>query len=249
MIKLIDKGPDASRIEFTPIHGSRSRAVTRDLIFGHRCHWCQNVVTALFLTPEQIDLRPYEETRVISQGDKNAGELLKIIPNLQDPLSSYRQSFYPSPAGKAQYIRLKNHVLRWESQQSGNDKYYEPGERCCRYVGFDVLDPSKAVVELATIVGYNFGQYAGYVQPVSSPTIEFLADFKPESSYQAMDIRVLKVTGRGLPLLLLNRSLTKADTNADYGFSNLFEQWNKKVKQETAAAAALNAAQPEGELV
>ena len=109
------------------------------LVYGHTCPVCKNVMQALFKTPTPINLWPYEETDVLSQGAKNAGELLKTLPNNKSDYgeSCYEVSFHPAGGG-SQKIRLKNHIMRVRAlaeRQLTGEGLFEVGERCCPKTG------------------------------------------------------------------------------------------------------------------
>jgi hypothetical protein len=110
-----------------------------ELIYGHRCPICGNVIQALFKTPKPINLWPYEATAILSSGTKNAGEIRRIIP---DDKSKYGDSCYESTfhlaGGGSQKIRLKNHIMRvrvLEKMDYTGEGLFEVGERCCPKTG------------------------------------------------------------------------------------------------------------------
>ncbi len=237
MIKLIDKGPDESLIEFSPRPQRKTRTITRQLVYGHACTWCGNVIQALFLTEEPVDLSLYEETRVISQGEKNNGTLLKVVPNSEDLASAYKVNFYPTPNGHAELIRLKNHLVNWKGMTDApkeKDYYFEPGERCCRYTGLFSRQELSYIAELAKICRYPLSYYT---QPVSPVPLSFLKTWKGANTWSQLDFRVVEAVGRSSELLLFNKDLVKADQN-QYPFSDLFETWNKSVELNKQLAAA-----------
>lgn len=223
MIKLIDKGPDESLIEFRPRLQRNLPTITRQLLYGHECKWCGNVIQAMFLTPERLNLDPYEETRVISQGDKNEGNLLKVVPNSDDPASAYKVDFYATPGGNAQLIRLKNHLILWKGIATCVEgDFFEVGERCCKYIGIPGRRETDYIAELARVCRYPVSYYT---QPNTPVPLSFLKTWKGDNSWSQIDFRVVSVIGKGSEVLLVNKDLVKGNTY--YGLSDLFDKWNK----------------------
>jgi hypothetical protein len=231
MIKLIDRGPDNSRIEFSP----RSRysrvesTIQHELISGYTCPICNNVIQALFLTDKPVDIEKYEETRVLSQGEKNSGELLKVIPGGEEP-GNYKQSFYKMPDGNAQKITLKNHVINWEGVGSGDrDDLFEVGERCCKYSAVISLMEADVIKDLAMSLGRAI-LYEQAGKPL--PTIEFFEDWlKTEYYYYTLEMKLLRGVGREVPpCTLVKRDVLK---NPPYfGLNTLVSKWNTKLDEE-----------------
>ena len=88
MIEFIGKPGSAScSIQFSPRSAykcdARYQRFEKDLVYGHYCPTCGNVVQACFLTAKPVDLWFYEETNVISTAadEKKFGNVLKIVPN------------------------------------------------------------------------------------------------------------------------------------------------------------------------
>lgn len=226
MIKLIDKGPDESLIEFRPRPQRNVPTIARQLLYGHECKWCGNVIQALFLTDERLNLDLYEETRVISQGEKNEGTLLKLVPNSEDPASAYKVDFYPTPNGHAQLIRLKNHLVVWKGLSTGlKEDYFEAGERCCKYTGLFSRREMDYITELTKVCQYPSSYYT---QPKTPVPLSFLKTWKGENSWSQIDFRVVEAIGKAGEVLLINRDMVK--NSNQYGLSDLFDKWNKSLE-------------------
>lgn len=109
------------------------------LVYGHRCPFCTNVIQALFKAPKMFNLWPYEETTLLSQGEKNSGEIRKVFPDDKTRFgkSCYRVDFSPADGGSVK-ITLKNHILRHQAikdRQFNGDGLWEPGEKACMKAG------------------------------------------------------------------------------------------------------------------
>ncbi len=229
MIQLIDKGPNKSTISFSPRYEFKGKykEVTKDLIYGHFCSWCGNVIQAMFYTDKQIDLIPYEETRVISQGYTNEGNLLKTVPNTVDINSNYKVDFYKTKNGNAQLIRLKNHLIKWEGLSGwwvngvDRDKFFETGERCCKYIGVYALKDDWIIRDAALACGWR----AAYERTVKESTIpiDYLKEYS--KAYIKNDYVVVPVIGTGRSILLFNRDAVRYRNEA--GFSALISTWKK----------------------
>jgi hypothetical protein len=115
MIELIPaSGERGPLIRLTPRQGFKKshKMLEFPLQYGHRCPYCPNVINAVFCPDRQIDLFPYEETVVLSQGEKNAGEILKVVPGHNPNEGNYNIDYVSTPEGNLQRIRMKNHVVR-----------------------------------------------------------------------------------------------------------------------------------------
>src|SRR3569833_2521600 len=193
MIKLLNNGPEDSLIEFRPRFKTRGKLQTRKLMYGHECDWCGNVIQAAFHTDEEIKLYDYEETRVISQGDKNEGELLMLVPSQSDRESAYKVDMYRTKNGNAQLIRLKNHIARWQGKGGDNEQFFEVGERCCRYIGVYTRDESEVINELALICWYNRDMLGK--TKVNIP-LSFLDEWKPIYTCNQLYYRLAPASGK-----------------------------------------------------
>jgi len=230
MLKLIDNGPEDSIIEFRPRLKAKGPIVTRSLVYGHHCKWCGNIIQAMFLTDEEIRLFPYEETRVISQGDKNDGTLLKIVPNVNDRDSAYRVDMYRTKQGTGQMIRLKNHMIRWDGISSGNpDLFFEVGERCCKYIGTYTRDSAEIINEIAAACGYNRSMYDRNKVKVNIP-LSFLGEWNPSYSWNRIDYELVPPIGKGNTMMMVPRLYLKSPIGSGVsGFMDLYDAWDKKL--------------------
>ncbi len=149
MIKLRGKTEAVdinNKIIFDPRPGfirGRGAAPTLEfpLIYGHRCPYCSNVMQALFKAPRTFSLWAYEETVLLSQGEKNSGELRKIFPDDKSKFgkSCYRMDFSPAEGGSVK-LTLRNHIMRHTAitdREFNGDGLWEEGfERPCTNTGF-----------------------------------------------------------------------------------------------------------------
>jgi hypothetical protein len=154
MIVAINKsGDNKAKIQFIPRAGfAHSQTLERELIYAHKCPVCNNIMQAYFKTPTPINLWPYEETTILSQGEKNGGEVLKIIPNNQSTSNEtcYKSDFDKIEGGH-QKIVLKNHIVRQrviaERKYTG-EGIWEVGERPCFWTGVFTLREDLLVKDL-----------------------------------------------------------------------------------------------------
>jgi hypothetical protein len=163
------------KIGFSPRQGFKRThtALEFDLVYGHTCPVCDNVIQAVFKTPKPVSLWPYEQTRVLSQGDKNMGDLLKVIPDDKTPEgeSCYRSNFYRSEDGQAlQRIVLRNHIVRTIVIQDraidyNGDKVLEVGERCCPLIGVFSVREDLLMKDLFLLFKGSHAELEGYNLP------------------------------------------------------------------------------------
>jgi hypothetical protein len=143
----LSKRTSKPKITFSPRPGFQKSHVAKefDLIYGHVCPVCGNVITAVFKTESEIPLFPYEETTILSKGEKNAGDVLKIIPNDKNSTTCYNVEFLKTESGSVQKLLMKNHIMRpiasqerftidVNSGQSGK-AVWEAGEDACLMTG------------------------------------------------------------------------------------------------------------------
>lgn len=205
-------------IQFTPRVGFKRThpAFAQELVYGHVCNTCGNLIQALFYTPEEVSLWPYEETTVLSQGQKNMGEILKVVPDdkFQEGESCYRSHFYsPADGRKGQHIVLKNHVLRPSRMDNGdrtdNSSLWEVGERTCPLTGVFSLKADLAIKDLCHFVGIE-----DEVMNTTSfpPTIE---EFVPQNgdANSRYNIKWTPAFGQAPPMLLISREMVNASHN------------------------------------
>jgi hypothetical protein len=242
MIQLVDRGPNESLIRFTPRFAYRKLGPLEcDLIHGHFCMYCNNLIQALYYTDKPIDLPKYEETRVLSQGEKNGGELLKIVPNAEDK-GNYKTEFFRTPNGNAEQITLKNHVLNFKGLSSGNrDDFFEVGERCCSYTSVLPLRNETIIRELAIVAGFNLESAGRYTEGTEPPPKWIAEYFKTAESYLTKEIRTIPAVGDAPMALLIKRGYVKESFYNVVTF--LYRKWDEKVEADKAYGEALLAVQ------
>lgn len=148
MIRLRGKaGIDdkSNKIIFTPRSGfvrgkGKAPELEFPLVYGHKCPYCSNVIQALFKAPKTFSLWPYEETVLLSQGEKNAGEVRKVFPDdkTKSGKSCYKIDFSPAEGGSIKII-LRNHLMRHQAlaeRTFDGEKFWEQSyERPCTRAG------------------------------------------------------------------------------------------------------------------
>lgn len=144
MIRLRGVENEASsknKIVFEPRAGfTRGRGAAPELefplIYGHRCPYCGNVIQALFKAPRTFSLWPYEETVLLSQGEKNSGEIRKVFPDdkTKHGKSLYNMEFSPAEGGSIK-LTLANHLVKHRAmshREVNGEGLWETGkERPC----------------------------------------------------------------------------------------------------------------------
>lgn len=150
MISISQSTPH--KIIFSPRKGFSSIVPQLEfpVIYAHVCPTCNNVIQALYKTPKPIDLWPYEETAVLSRGQKNAGELLKIVPGTKDSYGTtlYNRTYF-NGSEPCQKISLKNHIFKFLSINyrliGDTANMLEKGPKPCPFIGIFSLNPSLTV--------------------------------------------------------------------------------------------------------
>jgi hypothetical protein len=208
MIKLRGKtgqNDPSNKIIFEPRSGftrGRGASPTLDfpLIYGHRCPVCSNVMVALFKAPKPFSLWPYEETTILSQGDKNAGEVLKVVPDdkVKFGKSCYQMDYSPVEGGSIK-LTLRNHIVRFSilstRKYDGTGIWDESYERPCLKAGIfslreDLL--TKDFLLFSQITEQEILQY-------NLPPIKTLL---PESN---TEYRLVDAVGVAPPVILVDR--------------------------------------------
>lgn len=147
MIRLrgkIGEEDKSNKIYFEPRPGyTRGKGAAPSLefplIYGHKCPRCSNIMQALFRAPRAFSLWPYEETILLSQGEKNVGEVRRTYPDdkVRFGKSCYNMDFR-APEGGSVKITLKNHMMRpiaLAEREANGDGLWEVGERPCTHTG------------------------------------------------------------------------------------------------------------------
>lgn len=140
----VGEAHESNKIYFEPRPGfTRGKYLTPSLefplIYGHKCPKCGNIIQALFKAPKAFSLWPYEETTILSQGEKNSGETLKTYPDdkTRTGKSCYKTDFR-APEGGSVKITLKNHIMRHQSIETRDFNgagLWEEGEKPCTHSG------------------------------------------------------------------------------------------------------------------
>lgn len=229
MIKFVDRGSEDSVVRFTPRTRFKTAPVLEQpLLSGHFCPTCGNVIQAAFFTEKPVLLELYEETRVISQGEKNMGDLLKIVPN-EDENGNYREHFFKTPVGNAQVITLKNHVIRWEGgSPARRDELFEVGDRCCVFSALTSPLEEDMVRDFITLGVYSWS--SPELAKKSLPTHAFLMDWVEEKARTDGNFRVLKGMGDAPPAVLIKRDTLK--TPFPGYISNLMSAWEAELARK-----------------
>jgi hypothetical protein len=214
------------KIRLTPRPGFRTKkALEFDLIYGHKCPFCSNVITACFKTEQKIDLFPYEETSILSQGEKNRGELLKTVPNRKDPDGCYRSEHFGKGADGIQRLLMKNHIMHASaiesrSRDESGESLWEPGERPCMYAGVFSEREDLLIKDLLLLFKFHPTNISSYNIPKVK---EIIPD--PAGDPEAGQFRWIPAIGDAPPVVLSERNYIKGGMN--YFLSNLMKPFTK----------------------
>lgn len=207
MIKL--RGKDnlvdpSNRIIFEPRPGfTRGKGAAPELefplIYGHRCSYCSNVIQALFKAPRVFSLWAYEETTILSQGEKNSGEIRKTYPDdkTKHGKSCYRIDYSPAEGGSVK-ITLKNHIMRHctiSERKYNGEGLWEVGERPCTKTGIFALREDLLVKDFLL-----FSQL-GDVE-IAQHNIPPVRELIPETD---TDFKLIPSVGVAPPVILVDR--------------------------------------------
>jgi hypothetical protein len=235
VIRLTGKPGDPNhKIQFTPRQKfSKAETLEFELVYGHACTRCFNVVQAMFITDRPVDLYKYEETAVISlaQDPKKFGTINKYVPEYEDPVGTTCYTSTPLSGGeqRAQHLVLKNHVLRFEGidkpKAENGAQYFEKGERTCEYTGFFSVRKDLLVRDILSFMQVKPEYIKGYHYP---PLEEFLQRCGDR-------FRTLPAYGDAPPVVLVKRE------NMQFGMqstlSEIMKDFTNKHNQEKAASA------------
>jgi hypothetical protein len=210
----------------------------RDLVYGHVCPTCNNVIQACFLTDKPIDLWPYEETVFISQASgKNFGTTLKIVPNEESKAgySQYTSTFERTLEGNAQHLVMKNHVLRYQgidSKSRENDRYNESGGHTCAYTGCFSLRQATMLKDLCLFYRCDEEGRKGVVGTNSKIDQYEFTDLTAAviESLRIEGIRTLPSYGQPLPMLLFGNENLKGAYSQFYKLTRALAVYRKEVK-------------------
>jgi len=207
---LEEQNSSKNKIIFSPRPGfTRGKWANPELefplIYGHRCPYCSNVIQALFKAPQAFSLWPYEETVILSQGEKNAGDIRKIYPDdkTKTGKSLYRMDYSPAEGGSVK-ITLKNHILRTrviaERKYTG-EGIWEDGEKPCTRTGIFSLREDLLVKDwmLFALVDTGDGRE---IAKYNFPTIKQII---PENN---TDFKLIPAVGEAPPIILVEKQHT-----------------------------------------
>jgi len=134
----------------------------RDLLYGYRCQYCSNPILFAFLTEKKLNLGRFEETRVVN-GERDC---IEVIPHKDSQYSSAYETTFTEIPGKAtgiEHVYMKNHVL--SLSKVGNPDPFEPGARCCPYVGIFSHQKETLIRDAIVMGGFPKDELAGYNLP------------------------------------------------------------------------------------
>jgi len=169
------------------------------LVYGHRCPYCSNVIQALFKAPKMFNLWPYEETVLLSQGEKNSGEIRKVFPDDKTRFgkSCYRMDFSPAEGGSVK-LTLKNHILRHQAikdRQYTGEGLWEVGEKACMKTGVFALREDLLVKDFLLFSQIQEAE----IQQYNIPPVR---DLIPETDTQ---FKLVPAVGVAPPVILVER--------------------------------------------
>jgi hypothetical protein len=201
------------KLVLTPRHGFKRshKEIELPLVYGHTCPVCKNMIQCVAKTPQDMDLNPYEETSVFSQGEKNAMELLKVVPNYRDTDSCYESKFFrsedPSAPGLI-HLRLKNHLIPSRVKRTPADKtdmYSETGERTCFKTGFFAMREDLLMKDFLLLMGLHQSEIEAYNLPK-------VAEFLPTdlgNNAGLGEYRYVPALGDAPPVIIVDRTFIK----------------------------------------
>jgi hypothetical protein len=217
MIQLV-KGTKP-KLRLTPRQGFKRthKELELDLVYGHSCSTCSNVINVLAKSKTDIDLYPFEETGILSQGEKNAGELLKVIPNDKDAQrSAYKKDFLvgsdPSQEGLLQ-LRLINHIVRVgaiKDKTSEGEGIEELGERPCFKIGVFSRREDLMIKDLLLLFGF---QHSEFLTTYKVPKVTELFPDRAGSPDCNREFQWTPAVGEAPPVILVSRNYLKHGYN------------------------------------
>jgi hypothetical protein len=223
---------DKPKVAMTPRTGFRAKAKPQEfnLVYGHKCPYCGNVISACFETDKEIDLFPYEETAVLSQGEKNRGELLKTVPNQKDPKGCYRSEYFGKGSNGRQRLLMKNHIMRVAAIESrflsnSGDHIWETGERPCMYAGIFSEREDLLVKDLLLLFKFSPSDLAGYNIPKVSQLIP-----DPQGDSESGQFRWVPAVGTAPPVILAQREYIVGGVN--YFLVRMMKPFHKGNKEK-----------------
>lgn len=229
MIQLI-KG-SKPKLYLTPRQGFKRthKDIELELIYAHACPTCANIINAAAKTSgQEIDLYPYEETDILSQGEKNAGDILKKIPNEKDATrSAYEVKHFRGSnpeLGGILHLRMKNHIVRPQAVkdlQKHRDNFEEVGERPCFYTGVWSPREDLLVKDLMLLFGFQDVEFDNTYR------VPKVAELIPTGG-QVMggEFKLSPTVGTAPPVILVKRNYLRQGQNY-YLRSRMNDQFKK----------------------
>ena len=210
MIEILPRG-GAPVIMLTPRQGFKRthQALEFPMVYGHRCPTCSNVIQAVFLTDQKVDLFPYEQTSILTQSkdEEKQGEVRAILPdtNSEEGYSCYHIDFTNTVAGGSQKIVLRNHVLKLRAlveREPNGEGLFEKGDRyyvkACTKIGIHALRDDLLMKDYCLFANMSDVELRNYNLP---PVSEVITEFSGSSLG-----RLVPTIGQAPPLVLLERS-------------------------------------------
>lgn len=196
-----DEKNKLNKITFEPRAGYKKTHPSLEfpLLYGHRCPYCTNVIQALFESPKPIDLWAYEETFLLSQGEKNAGEVRNVYPNDKTKQGKTCYNNHYSPTGKG-YVKivLKNHIMRHRAIVEGSfngEGLWEPGEKPCGRSGIFSIREDLLMKDFLLFSKMQPVEVAKYKMPKVREAIKS----------DNVNFRVVPAIGEAPPIILVEK--------------------------------------------
>lgn len=157
-------------------------AFDRELVYGHRCPTCGNVIQAMFRTEKAVSLWKYEETAYVSSSDSKFGEVLRYLPgpDSKDGYSQYDVTTHRVGKNLYQHLLLRNHVLQYE----GLNKPYKQANRHglsggypCPYVCLISRRPELIMQDIFLFLGEDIPNMVTMISEKTLPTFDEFVSF------------------------------------------------------------------------
>lgn len=230
MLELSGKPGDLQcKIRFSARRAFRGNpkapSIERELVYGHVCPTCNNVIQAFFLTDQPVDLWMYEETVFVSSSQDRFGTELKTVPNNDSKFgySQYTSTFLRTAQGNAQHLVLKNHIVRFhgiDAIKHTSDRFFEPGGNVCPNTGCFSLRPKLCMQDLILLFKGGSFMFKLYNFP---DTLEAL-----EEKARLYDIRLLPAYGKAPPVMTFPQTKLRVTSTLTYQIYSIYEPFTKK---------------------
>jgi hypothetical protein len=206
MIQLI-KGENP-KLYLTPRSGFRRahRELELELVYGHTCPACQNVIQAVVKSDKLVDLHPFEETEILV-ATKDGPEVKKRVRG------AYEVSLFKgaNPAkGSLMKIRLRNHLIlpNFIKNRDNATGLEETGEKPCFKTGFHNLREDLLLKDLYM----SFNVSALTLAEYEMPNVEAIFR-RGEFHHRLNDFRIIPAVGDSLPVILVDRTMLRNPQN------------------------------------